>query len=377
MLELQKYIAEHGEAKAFSHFRDGLSLMVKEDAGGRRVLFKYSMIDSPMADPIVQEARGLILDRMDGWKVVSWPFRKFFNLGEVHAARIDLATARVQEKVDGTCITLYFWDGKWRVQTLGMMDADGIAANGFPQTTFHDLFHQVLGADLAGALSTDLGYTFELATPSNRVVTRYEKSRLVLLSIRHMPSLKELSFDSDAFTMCHARLAEKAPHIELPKVHALQVSCLGEVSDLAAALPPMEEGYVVVDGGFNRVKVKNPAYLALLHMKTGAASSVRSMVRLVLANEGPEFLAYFPEYQEQHDLIFSAVESVREKLEKVWEEAKGIEGQKEFALALAASKAPFTYILFALRKGSVNSIGEGMQKLDPGKLAETLRLEAC
>ena len=42
-----------------------------------------------MDNPIVQQARGIILDEAKDWKVVARPYDKFFNLGEGNAAPID------------------------------------------------------------------------------------------------------------------------------------------------------------------------------------------------------------------------------------------------------------------------------------------------
>ena len=373
MLQIQQFIHDNGETAAFAHFRDDLHLMVKEATDGRRVLLKYDMIDSPLGNPLCQEARGLILDRGDNWKVISWPFKKFFNLGEGHAAPVDLSTAKVLEKVDGTCITLYYWEGKWRLQTLGMIDGDGAVNNVFPPTTFAELFYRVLGCSLGAALQPKFTYTFELATPYNRIVTRYEHERVVLLSIRDMTTLTEL--DSGMFMMFYHKILCVAPMVELPSFHPIALSSLSEVADLAAKLPQMDEGYVVVDAAFNRVKVKNPAYLALLHLKEASSSSVKALTQLVLTNEGSEFLTYFPEFQEQYDRISGAVNSLKGKLQEVWEATKHIEVQKDFALAVIASKIPLTGVLFNLRKGSIQSVSEGLTKTEPKHVVEVLKLE--
>ena len=378
MLEIQGYLRQHGEEASFKHFRDDLHLMIKEASDGRRVLFKYDMLDSPMGNPIVQEARGLILDRGDNWRVLSWPFRKFFNMGEGHAAPLDLSTATVLEKVDGTCITLYHFDGSWRVQTLGMIDADGQVNNAFPPRTFAQLWKETLGprhmdeSYFNDVLHSDLTFTFELATQYNRIVTRYDRPRIVLLSVRDRSTLKELANLDDIYAALHS----VAPIIELPAKYPLAVTSLAEVATLAAALPQMSEGYVVVvDAAFNRVKVKNPSYLALLHLKESSASSVKALVQLVLTNEGSEFLAYFPEFKEQYDRISARVSAIKQRMKVLYEEIKGLEVQKDFALAVKASGVPFSGILFMLRSGKIKSVDEGFLRTDPKSVVEVLKLE--
>ena len=89
------------------------------------VCFKYNQRLSPMADAAVQEARGLILDEDDNWNVVSMSFTKFFNLEEQLAAEIDWDSAVVEEKLDGSLMSLYWYDGAWQVQSSGTADASG------------------------------------------------------------------------------------------------------------------------------------------------------------------------------------------------------------------------------------------------------------
>ena len=110
---------------------------------------KYNQISSPMHLPIVQECRGLILDRDQNWKVVAYPYSKFFNYGEEAAAKIDWRTAKIYEKLDGSLCTLYWYDNKWNVATSGTPDASG-EVNGFGMT-FEKLFWDVwseLGYDM-------------------------------------------------------------------------------------------------------------------------------------------------------------------------------------------------------------------------------------
>lgn len=379
-LLIQKYLRGNGENASFQFFRDELHLMIKEAEDGCRVLFKYNQIESPLGNPICQEARGLILDRGCDWDVVSWPFRKFFNHGEGHAAPIDLSTAVILEKIDGTCITMYFWLGQWRTQTLGMIDAEGCVNNIFPPATFNELFHRTLGVDITLGLNPYYTYTFELATPYNRIVTRYEKERIVLLSIRDVLTLKEVPWGSNIFKSLYLELNVKVllnakVIIDLPEIYPVAVTSLKEVATMASQLPQMSEGYVVVDNNFNRVKVKNPSYLALLHLKDSSTSSVKALVELILKNEGSEFLAYFPEFKSQYDRLSELITKIKDKLKEVWENTKEIKNQKEFALAVLATGVPFNNILFALRNGRTPSVEEGMRELDAKRVVEALKLE--
>ena len=52
-----------------------------------------------------------------------------------------------------------------------------------------------------------------------------------------------------------------------------------------------------------------------------------------------------------------------------------IEVQKDFALAVIASKIPLTGVLFNLRKGSIQSVSEGLTKTEPKHVVEVLKLE--
>ena len=95
------------------------SLSIKRD--GEYILFMYSQVDSDFSNPIVQECRGITFHEKT-WKCVSMRFKKFFNVQEVNASHIDWSTASVQEKLDGSLISLWYHNG-WRISTNGTIDA--------------------------------------------------------------------------------------------------------------------------------------------------------------------------------------------------------------------------------------------------------------
>lgn len=56
---------------------------------------RYSQVGSDFSSVIVQESRGLVLDAKNDFSVVAFPYKKFFNLEESLAARIEWSTAVV------------------------------------------------------------------------------------------------------------------------------------------------------------------------------------------------------------------------------------------------------------------------------------------
>lgn len=129
------------------------------------VLLKYS-IDTPMGEEISQDCRGIILDENDNWKIVCFPYRKFFNYGEGHATQIDVNTMKVYEKLDGSLMTLYWYDNKWHVASSGTPDASGNINES--DKTFADLFWKVWSQlNYIFPTNRDMCYMFELMTGHN------------------------------------------------------------------------------------------------------------------------------------------------------------------------------------------------------------------
>ena len=148
-------------------------------AGGL-ISLKYNQIDSPMHEPWVADCRGLVVREDDPTTIVAMAYRKFWNLGEKYADAIDWATARVMEKLDGSLMTLYYWQGRWCVASSGTPDAGGPfgdAAGTFAEafwTTWHALGYRLpRPAEFDGRW-----YMFEFCAPTNRIVVKYDRPRV-------------------------------------------------------------------------------------------------------------------------------------------------------------------------------------------------------
>ena len=314
MLKIQDFIMQHED------WRERLStapynLKIQEDDGF--VLFKYNQIESDFHEEICREARGLILDMQDNFRVVRYAFKKFFNVDEPFAAHIDWYSAVATEKIDGSIMSVWYARGKWHLSTNGTIDAFKAELNSIgPYKTFGELFESVL------PLSTFVGnryepycLTFELVSPYNKVVIDYPKTKVYLLSARNM--LSEDLHETPAVETVAEEL-----NVARPKLWVLEDE--KEYRELVASMPEGHEGIVVQDKNYERVKIKTLLYFQLHRIANNGKMTLERIIDLINANDTDEFLAYFPEYNE-------TFADVRGRIARCWEDVKTIQCE---ALAL-------------------------------------------
>lgn len=320
------------------------------------VLLKYNQIESPFAEAVVREARGIILDESRGWEPVARAFDKFFNHGEPLADPIDWSTARVQEKLDGTLCVLYHFDGAWQVSTSGSPDAGGPV--GASSQTFAELFWEVFReSGLPLPPDERRSWMLELTAPENRVVVAHRERRLTLIGCRDQRTGEE--FPVGAFAGLY------------PVVRSFPLTSFDEVLASFDRLDPLaQEGYVVVDGAFRRVKIKHPRYVAIHHLKDGFCP--RRMVELVRTGECSELVAHFPEFAAQLAEVQARYEKLVERIERDYEELRAIPAQKDFALA--ALQRVCSGALFDLRKGKSKTVKVHLAAMNVKNLMEMLEV---
>lgn len=353
MAEPGTEVSMDGDLLTIQFLKDGGTLAQLEERygiGAKRhgefpnlVMLKYNQIDSPMSEPLVQECRGLILDEADGWRVISFPFRKFFNAHEGNAATIDWPTAKVYEKLDGSLMTLYWYRDAWRVASSGMPDASGPVNDS--SMTFADLFWATWsGMDLVLPRRTRCCFMFELMTPHNRVIVPHVERKLSLIGARSLgDGLHELD--------CALPAAENG----WPCVSSFPLTCLDDCISAAKELRAMEcEGFVVCDDEYRRIKIKSPQYVALAHMKD--QFSARRMLEVVRANESEEFLGYFPEMRPIYQDVKDRFGKLCDEVESDYARLRNILNQKDFAIE--AVKTRCSSALFAIRAGKAKTARE-------------------
>jgi RNA ligase len=118
-------------------------------------------------DEITLQCRGLVTDTEGN--IVARPFRKFFNMEE--GKHTPTSEFDVYEKMDGSLIIIFWYDGGWVVASRGSFTSEQAFAA--KRIFFDELDHN---------FSIGITYLFEFTARWNRIVVDYgEKENLTLL----------------------------------------------------------------------------------------------------------------------------------------------------------------------------------------------------
>lgn len=195
---LQKTLSQLPSETNISNFMaENFGVNVRVEGG--LYLFKYNQIHADWQRPETHECRGVILDS-NGWKILSRPFDKFFNLDQGHCPIFEdkefeerISDCILIEKADGSCIQMWHDGSFWRASTLGAISPFSIQGG---SQTFDQLFWHLSGYtknDLDTLFNPDCTYIFELCAVENQNVTTYNSDHIVLLGIRHRVSGEYIS----------------------------------------------------------------------------------------------------------------------------------------------------------------------------------------
>jgi len=351
MLKVQSYILEKGIESLTTEF--GISVRKYEEFG--IMTLNYSQIDSPKHDDIVKECRALILELDAPYTVVSRTYDRFFNYGECPLSdQFNVTDYVFWEKLDGSIIPVYNHSGAWYAATRKLAFAEGENSQGF---CFNDMVRNTIDFNVFDAIDSDYTVIFEFVSPKNRIVKRYLEDEAYLTGVRNKRTGEELN-DRELIDFA-AKYGFK-----IPKSYKFKT-----LDDALASLKdfdPFDEGFVCVNyDNMHRIKIKNPSYVAIAHLRDNGVISPKRIALLVLEQDHEEYLAHFSEDAQFFQPFIDAYEVMRADINDCVEKYMGIENQKEFALSIA--DIPAKSILFQMRKGF--SFGEVLKKVtSEGKL---------
>ena len=282
--------------------------------------------------------------------------------------------------VHNSLIKVWHWNrkNKWVISTNGCIDAYSVKATSVSDTyetshsvNFGKLFYNEFVKHCSfDKLNKRYTYMFELVSPEIKVVVDYGKNDIYHLCTRENKSGKYVEVD----------IGVQKPK-EYP-LHSLE-ACLNAAEKLNSNEfnEITDEGFVVVDGHYRRVKIKSPLYLAAQYL-AGNKLSLKRCINIILANEESEYLAYFPEQKSAFDKVHSAVDKLAHTMENGYKfvlDSVGTSDRKEVALFIKENK--FNYSGFYFKKMEIPELtaeqymfGGYKKKLQNGTVKESLPL---
>lgn len=355
-LETQRFLRGGGTP---ADLAASYGIKAKGDTALGVVMLNYNQIASPMEETICQECRALLLETAS-WNVVSRSFFKFFNHLEPKSHAIDWATARVQEKLDGSLICVYYHREQWHIATKGTPDASGPVNS--HAMTFHDLVRQTLAERgssfeaLTAQLDPAVFYSFELTAPENRIIVPYAERRLTWLAAWDARTLEELEIAA-------------LPDLPTPRVREYPLRTLDEVLAAVEAIAPFAaEGFIVRDAAHRRVKIKSASYLMVDRLLC-SLSTPRRKVEAVLSEQFDDMAPQLPPPVRDEMLAIQArLVTFRQDVARTFDDLAALGERREFARE--ALRHPFSPMLFWLRDG--HDMAECFRRLHPDRLVEWL-----
>ena len=282
------------------------------------VLLKYIQLFSDFSNEIVRECRGAIFRKQGGrWVCVSRAFNKFGNFGEVYAPKINWENAVVMENIDGSLIKFFYDNGKWHIATNGQIDAFEISIND-EGLTFGDLVFKALGGQeqfskLTYLLDHNFTYMFELVSPITQVVIHYPNTELYYLGARDMITMREDRLKDNSIMIKFG--------IKQPKYYAT-IHDIDECIRNANEMGKDNEGFVVVDDCYNRIKVKSPEYLRAARLNNNNRITIKRVVEMMREEQLDDFIAYCPQHEEMVNKVIGALKEMEEECAKEWDEVR-------------------------------------------------------
>jgi hypothetical protein len=171
------------------------------------------------------------------------------------------------------------------------------------------------------------------------------------------------------------------------KVKSFPISSIEEAEQICMSMNPMEqEGFVITDGAFNRVKLKSPQYAAISHLgltpdeiqekglrmdKYDGNTQERWMLKIIMINECSEFLTYYPQYTQLYNTVLSKFKKLVDETEKLYDKVKDITNQFEYASHV--KDHALSGVFFQLKAGRIANVIDGIRNTDASKLQKILK----
>lgn len=279
--DLEQFVLSHKNWKDLLS-KQPYSLTVK-NVYDKYYMFSYLGYATDFNISICRACRGCVYEIHDDCiSPVCLPYTKFTNYGErpIDDKRHDWSTSYIMDKLDGSMVKAVKYDGEWLWFLNNSAGFSQKVSNG--KTTFGDSIKDALakyGMTMETFIDLPENTTlmFELISPDNRIVCKYDECDLIFHGVRNSDGVEE---DVEEF---------KAKY-NLPFSTPLRkaVNSYEEVMDEIAKIDGKnKEGFVVVDKNFHRMKIKCRSYLELHRLKD-IVNTEKKLHKYVVDNKGDD-----------------------------------------------------------------------------------------
>jgi T4 RnlA family RNA ligase len=333
-----------------------------------RFMFSYNQIYSEFHLDICKVSRGIILDiptsPMQEIKVVARGFDKFHNYGETCADSIDWnGKIYAREKVDGSlikCIVDEYDSTKLIWMTNNGFNADATLPEDLicEFDTFQDLINEALkDKDFISTnyyILQDYTLLFELVSPFNRIVCKYPQTDLILLGARNN------AYGDEIMPETLQENISALKKFKIPKRYELSNKSIDEVLQIVAEFDANQEGLVIQDEHFNRIKIKSSQYLSVHRLKNNSGQlSSDHVLKCIQEETIDDVINFFPEYTQKIREIINQYKKIGKAIDDVIQNAKSYldvvsknadEKDRKKTYAMLVKDSLFSNIYFNLYK---------------------------
>lgn len=302
-------------------------------------------------DEVTLQCRGLVIDEDNN--VIARPFRKFFTIeqlqgdesGEKILQKLYSETYEVQEKLDGSLVIIFKYEGELVTATRGSFESE----------------QAIKAYDLIPEGFTPVEgftYLFEIIYKQNKIVCDYDFEGLVLLSIINTENGSE-----------HSNFYQT--WFKRPKIYSFN-----SLEEILSYKEPNIEGFIVKFEDGTRIKIKTEDYKRLHRLITGVNEKTvwealkSDKLEELLENTPDEFYKWVREVKERLEFLYRDLE--RQAFEYFSSISVNNFTRKDFALAVSTCEFPHKSILFNLYDGKDYS--EAIWKLIKPKVENTFKI---
>jgi len=383
MLKIQEYISLFSNIEeANRYLKSNLGIQSREgsiwtaDSMDHLYIYNYHPRKSPKHNPIVKEANGLILNKNN--EVVSFPFRRFYDIDHPNADVLDDNGARAKIMENGLLVVIFYYKGYWNVQSEFSVNAtETIDCNGFKSRLRYrviDVLQNKFGIEkpfspFENYPTEDVCYVFEYVSPYIKKLTSYKKEDLLFISAYN----KRMQLEMNDHWLYNWK--KKLPNEDaFDSPDSFFVRDRSQVEDILMCLNSFQKGLVIVDNLGNRVKMMNPRYKNLHKLlKAGRNPSTKLLSKMILSGEVLRMGPYYKSYREVLGVFGIHLQRIHAKINRVWHANKHLD-QEKFAKVIRCYKKSTRNILFNLKKDEKRTIESCIRGMNPKVLAREMEL---